>query len=337
MTAVWRHRENGTGQGSADTHSGLSGARADRADQSRIEGETPRNVVADIASRPRLHPHIVTFANEKGGVGKSTLAFHVAIALAHLGQRVVAIDLDRRQRTLERGLTYRGGTAASLGVALPSPRFSVLDQPSTAGLFQTIARLGGDADFVILDAAGADSPIFRRVVALADTLVTPVNASFLDLELLGRLNPVTGVPDAAGCFGQTVADLREERLAHEMGDIEWIVVKNRVRAAERRHLNRVDDALARLSTGLDFRVGNGLSERVAFRELFQFGLTHLDLHLIPDMVRSQASSREEIAALIADLGLRITERAPSAETHRSSARVLQRTRQDFRAALDAAL
>ncbi len=301
------------------------------------DDETPRNIIRDIASRPRLRPHIVTFANEKGGVGKSTLAFHVAVALAHAGQRVVAIDLDRRQRTLERGLAYRGGTAGNLGIPLPSPQFAVLDQPSTASLYQTINRLGGDADFAILDVAGADSPIFRRVVALADTLVTPVNASFLDLELLGRINPVTGVPESAGCFGRTVRELREEKAAHELGRIEWVVVKNRLRAAEKRHINRVDDALERLSVSNDFRVGQGLSERVAFRELFQFGLTHLDLELLPDMIRPQASSREEIATLIADLGLKVEARDRADCTARPGARVLKRTRRDFRAALQAAL
>ena len=299
--------------------------------------EAPRNIIRDIASRPRLHPHIVTFANEKGGVGKSTLAFHVAIALAHAGQRVVAIDLDRRQRTLERGLTYRCGTASNLGVALPTPQFAVLDQPSTASLFQTINRLGAKADFVILDAAGADSPIFRRVVALADTLVTPVNASFVDLELLGRLHPVSSMPGCAGCFGQTVATLREEKLAHKMGRIEWVVVKNRVRAAEKRQLARVDAALQRLSVAQDFRIAEGLSERVAFRELFQFGLTHLDLELIPEMTRAQVSSRTEISALIADLGLKVETRAKSSGPTRPGARVLRRTRQDFKAALAAAL
>lgn len=295
--------------------------------------EAASNVIADIASRPPLHPHVITFANEKGGVGKSTLAFHVAVALAHAGQRVVAIDLDRRQRTLERGLTYRGGTAGNLGIALPSPQFAVLDQPSTASMVQTINRLGGDADFAIIDAAGADSPIFRRAIALADTLVTPVNASFLDLELLGRLNPVSGVPERAGCFGHTVSALREEKLARGIGRIEWVVVKNRVRVAEKRHLHRVDEALNRLSISHDFRIGQGLSERVAFRELFQFGLTHLDLRLIPDMIRPQASSHDEIAALIADLGLQVETRDSSPGLPRTGARVLRRTREDFRAAL----
>lgn len=302
-----------------------------------IDEETPGNIIADIASRPALHPHIITFANEKGGVGKSTLAFHVAVALAHTGQKVVAIDLDRRQRTLGRGLSYRDGTANNLGVALPTPQHSVLDQPSTAVLYQTINRLGGDADFVVLDAAGADSPIFRRVVALADTLVTPVNASFLDLELLGRLNPISGVPEKPGCFGQSVSALREEKLARDLGRIEWIVVKNRVRTAEKRHINRVDEALERLSISQDFRIGQGLSERVAFRELFQFGLTHLDLDLIPGMIRPQASSRDEIAALIADLALQVEPRRYTPALGRTGPRVLKRTRQDYRAALNAAI
>ena len=302
-------------------------------DPSRLDGEVAGNIVADITARPRLHPHVITFANEKGGVGKSTLAFHVAIALAHRGQKVVAIDLDRRQRTLERGLSYREGTATNLGVALPSPVYSALDHPSTAVLYQTINRLGAHADFVILDAAGADSPIFRRAVAMAGTLVTPVNASFLDLELLGHLNPVTGVPERPGCFGQTVASLRKERLAREMERIEWIVVKNRVRTAEKRHIGRVDDALEKLSIAHDFRIGRGLTERVAFRELFQFGLTHLDLGLIPDMIRPQQSSRKEIASLLEDLDLPFDKRERASVHARPAARVLRRSRQDFRAAI----
>jgi chromosome partitioning protein len=115
------------------------------------------------------------------------------------------------------------------------------------------------------------------------------------------------------------------------------VLKNRVRAAEKRHIGRVDDALERLSISHDFRIAQGLSERVAFRELFQFGLTHLDLDLIPDMIRPQASSRDEIHALIADLGLTVEAREAVGGSTRRNARVLKRTRQDFRAALNAVL
>src|SRR5690606_4038430 len=49
----------------------------------RLRDEHPSVVLRDLQSRRRPSAHIVTFANEKGGVGKSTFAFHCAVALAH--------------------------------------------------------------------------------------------------------------------------------------------------------------------------------------------------------------------------------------------------------------
>ena len=298
------------------------------------DGEHPHVVVADIANRPKLSGHIITFANEKGGVGKSTLAFHTAIALADKGQRVVAIDLDRRQRTLQRVLSYREGTATNLGVSLPMPEHAVLDRPNAAQLWQEILRLDGRADFIVIDAAGADSPIFRRAVAMADTLITPINSSFLDLELLGRHNPVSGAVNESGCFGTLVEELREAREAAGLGRTDWTVIKNRVRHTERRQAERIDEALHKLAIRHDFRIGHGLSERVAFRELFQFGLTHLDLKHLPGMNRMKASTAAEIEALLDDLSLELHE--PRAQrAHRSEAKVLKSTTQAYGEALTA--
>lgn len=289
---MWIGRE-----GTLDSKVGSLDSRAS------IDGECEQVVVADIAQRPRLPGHVITFANEKGGVGKSTLAFHCAIALADHGQRVVAIDLDRRQRTLERVLRYRQGTATNLSVELPTPKHAVLDRPCAAQLWQEIARLDARADFVVIDAAGADSPIFRRALAMADTLVTPVNASFLDLELLGRHNPVTGSVNETGCFSELVSAIRLERESMNLGRTDWIVIKNRVRHSERKQAERIDEALHKLAICNDFRVGQGLSERVAFRELFQFGLTHLDLRHLPGLARMKASTSREIEGLLEDLAL----------------------------------
>ena len=165
-----------------------------------VDGEHPRVVVADIASRPKTSARIITVANEKGGVGKTTVAFHLAVALADTGHKVLAIDLDRRQQSLTRALTNRDGTAKRLGVCLPLPRHLLLQQPSGAQSCQEVARARWDCDYVVIDAAGHDSPIARRAIALADLLVSPVNSSFVDLDLLGRFHPVTNKLLGAGCF-----------------------------------------------------------------------------------------------------------------------------------------
>ena len=148
-------------------------------------------VIADIMGRPRPDARVIVVANEKGGVGKSTVAFHLCIALADAGLKVAAIDLDRRQQTLSRVLQSRDGTARRLGVALPIPRQISLQMPSGAMLCQEISRIGWDANVIVIDAAGYDSPIARRAIALADTLVTPVSPSFIDLDVLGHFHPVT--------------------------------------------------------------------------------------------------------------------------------------------------
>jgi len=273
---------------------------ASRRDTS-VDGEHPHNVIADIAARPRGQARIITVANEKGGVGKSTVAFHLAVALADTGHKVLAIDLDRRQQTLTRTLTARGGTAKRLGVRLPLPRHLLLQQQSGAQLCQEIARAGWDCDYVVIDAAGHDSPIARRAIALADLLVSPVNSSFADLDLLGRFHPVSNKLLGPGCFGATVTELRQARAAAGLPTLDWLVLQNRKRRETSKNQNRVDAALRRLAPQLDFRLGAGLFERVAYRELFLLGLTHIDLRRIPELARTKAVATGEVLTLLDDL------------------------------------
>ncbi|MCB2088761.1 MAG: division plane positioning ATPase MipZ [Sphingomonadaceae bacterium] len=262
------------------------------------DGEHPSVVLRDVASRPRPDAHIITFANEKGGVGKSTLAFHTAIALADAGQKVAIIDLDRRQRSLDNALTNREGTARNLKVRLPTPAHCVLEKPNGAQLSQEMARIGQGCNFILIDAPGHDSPVFRRAIAMADTLVTPVNSSFVDLEMLGRHDPVTMRLRAPGQFGAMVEQLRAERERMGRGTIDWIVARNRVRNCEARNSTRIDRALAGLAERFDFRLADGLSERVAYRELFLFGLTHLDIHRIPRLAHKQYRVGNEVQRLM---------------------------------------
>ena len=268
-----------------------------------VDGEHPRVVVADIAGRPRPPARIITVANEKGGVGKSTVAFHLAVALADTGHKVLALDLDRRQQSLTRAFTNRGGTAKRLGVRLPLPRHLLLQNQTGAGLCQELARVGWDCDFVVIDAAGHDSPIARRAIALADLLVSPVNSSFVDLDLLGRFHAVNNKLLGPGCFATMVAELRLARAELGMPTLDWLVLQNRKRHEISKNQNRVDAALRQLAPWLDFRLGSGLFERVAYRELFLLGLTHLDLRRIPELPRTKVAAATEVMALLDDLDL----------------------------------
>lgn len=260
-------------------------------------------IVRELASRPKPDAHVVVFANEKGGVGKSTLAFHCCVALASAGRKVLAVDLDRRQRSLDTVLLNRDATARALQVDIPRPRHIVLQRQSGAMLHQEIMREGHDCDFVIVDAAGHDSTIARHAMAMADTLITPVNNSSMDLALLGRFDALSGKLKEPGCFAALVDDLRREKERYGMGMPDWIVLRNRVRDCEVRQKDRSETLLDQLAPALGFRLGRGFGERVAYRELFTFGLTHLDLRYFPKLARIDTPAANELHRMMDDLDL----------------------------------
>jgi len=304
----------------------------DEADRPR--DEHPAVVLRDLEGRRRAQAQVIVFANEKGGVGKSTLAFHCAVALAHGGARVLAIDCDRRQQTLNRLFEARGGTARTLKTALPTPRHLVLDRQSGPLLMQEMERLGGDCDFVLIDLAGYDSPTARRAIALADTVVTPVNCSPADLDALGSINPVSGRFRHAAPFTDVVTALRDERLTRGGAAFDWVVVKNRVRHCEHRLLAMVNRNLGTMAERLGFRALAGLTERVGYRDLLPFGLTQLDLRLIPDLAAPRAANLRELRELIEGLHLRMP--CPAARPARSAkpeAPVLAHAAENYRRAL----
>jgi chromosome partitioning protein len=190
---------------------------------------------------------------------------------------------------------------------------------------QEIARIGSHCSHIIIDVAGGDSPIARRAIAMADTLVTPINSSFADLDLLGQFDPTSMALRRLGHFALVVSALRDSREARGMPLSDWIVMPNRTRRTGSNNDVRLAEALKYLSVKLGFRVGQGLGERVAYRELFLFGLTHLDLKLIPKLARIKANAREEIEQLIADLRLPIhsaSDRRPITRIARASAQTL---------------
>ncbi len=264
------------------------------------------------------HPHRIVFANEKGGTGKSTTAVHVAIALAYQGASVAAIDLDPRQRTLHRYLENRAETVKRRGVELPGARFAVFAGSTVGELDALTAELGRGMDFVVFDTPGRDDEFARHAATAADTLVTPLNDSFVDFDLIGQVDAETFKVRRLSFYAELIWEARkrramttiEERQRTGLGrEMDWVVVRNRVQHVEARNQKRIDQALTELSRRVGFRIANGLSERVIFRELFPSGLTLLDKGQLGELGTSHLVARQELRALVAGLNLPVPSRA----------------------------
>lgn len=243
--------------------------------------------------------HVIVFANEKGGTGKSTTAVHVAIALAVRGARVACLDLDHRQRTMGRYLDNRTESVRRLGSGLAIPRYRTAHEDFE----QAYEDMLHDADFLVIDTPGRDDPFARAAAARADTLVTPMNDSFVDFDLIGQVHPETFKVTRPSFYSELIWDARKARAKADGSTIDWVVLRNRLQHIEARNMRRVSDALDQLSKRVGFRVIPGLGERVIYRELFPSGLTMLDAKEFGAMGLGHVAARQELREMMAGLSL----------------------------------
>jgi chromosome partitioning protein len=246
-------------------------------------------------------PHFIVFANEKGGTGKSTTAVHTAVALAASGHRVGALDLDSRQRTTTRYLENRDATMRRLDTTLPQARYEVLEEGSS--LDEAIERLAAGADVIVIDTPGRDDPVARAAILKADTLVTPMNDSFVDLDLIGQVHPENFKVTKPSFYAELIWNSRTQRAKVTGKSVDWVVLRNRLQHIESHNLRRVGAALDELAKRVGFRVIPGLGERVIYRELFPKGLTLLDLPHLGDIGIGHIAARQELREMIAGLDI----------------------------------
>ncbi|MGR4866359.1 division plane-positioning ATPase MipZ [Caulobacter sp. LARHSG274] len=261
---------------------------------------------------------VIVVGNEKGGAGKSTIAVHLATALLYGGAKVALLDLDLRQCSSMRFFENRQAWVAANGVTLPMPiqqRLSDDDIALAAGpeadqvvKFEAAFTAAREAaDFVLIDTPGGDTAISRQAHGLADLIVTPMNDSFVDFDMLGHVDPVTMDLQKPSLYSLTVWEARKARaLSGQRQALDWVVLRNRLATTEARNRKRVEDRLTALSKRVGFRMGPGLRDRVIYRELFPFGLTIADLstQVRPVPVSLQhLAARQELRALMHSLGL----------------------------------
>ncbi|HEY4114379.1 MAG TPA: division plane positioning ATPase MipZ [Rhizomicrobium sp.] len=251
--------------------------------------------------------HIIVFGNEKGGSGKTTAAIHVAVALAREGRRVGVLDLDVRQKSLSRHLENRSEWSKRSSANLPMPEVLVQEQaPDADAVASVLASTAPRFDFLVIDTPGADTPLSRAAHAAADTLVTPLNDSFLDFDLLARIDPANFEIKGPSVYSDLVWECRKRRLMARKPALDWVVMRNRISSTEARNKKRMTGAVSSLSSRIGFRVIPGFGDRVIFRELFPMGLTMLDLPqpgLGISMSMSHLAARQEVRELVRALKL----------------------------------
>ena len=260
--------------------------------------------------------HIIVLGNEKGGSGKSTTGMHVATALVRMGHVVGGLDLDLRQRSFARYIENRHAAIAAHAMDVSAPELMELPEidPTClpAGengldkrLAAAVAALETRCDFIVIDCPGSHTRLSQVAHSLADTLITPMNDSFVDFDLLGRIAADGATIKGPSVYSEMVWHARQLRAQAGLKPMDWIVLRNRLGAQEMHNKRKVGRALETLSERIGFRVAPGFSERVIFRELFPTGMTLLDLRElgVDRMNISNLAARNELRDLMRALNL----------------------------------
>lgn len=256
-------------------------------------------------------PYVVVLGNEKGGTGKSTAAMHVITSLLRQGYKVGSIDVDARQGTLSRYVENRRlRSDANPAEHLPMPEHypvfrsekPIVEEAQAEDEINLKAAMEklADSDYIVIDTPGSDMYLSRLAHSHADTLITPLNDSFIDLDMLARLNPETLEIVRPSTYSEMVWEQKKQRaIRGDRRAIDWIVLRNRLTAVNSRNKEEMRKALESLSKRIGFRLVAGFGERVIFRELFLNGITLLDLRESRvAMSLSHIAARQELNQLL---------------------------------------
>jgi chromosome partitioning protein len=270
-------------------------------------------MLVEASARPAVSAYVIVVGNEKGGTGKSTLAMHLTVALLNAGQRVGTIDLDSRQKSLTHYVQNRYLWAKRCGDRLRSPAHICVSSGSArlvdeneaiefTRFADAIAALERGYDFVVIDTPGADNHLTRLAHSMADTLITPLNDSYVDFDVLGSVDPASYAVTGVSHYAQMVREARMQRRTVDGARMDWVVMRNRLSLSDSGNKERISKGLTELAARIGFRIAEGLAERVVYREFFPRGLTALD-DLDEDLLgcspsASHVAARQEVAKLM---------------------------------------
>ncbi|MDR1391258.1 MAG: division plane positioning ATPase MipZ [Holosporales bacterium] len=268
---------------------------------------------------------IIVFGNQKGGTGKSTLAMHLVVNLLQTGNKIATIDVDARQGTFTRYIENREKTKKENPVVLTPVHAALFESEADSVLEQRKEDLANFSalinslqlyDYIVVDTPGNDNYLSRVAHSFADVIITPMNESFIDLDLLVRISDTTEGQLKPSSYAEMVWNQKKEKAIRDKGMIDWIVLVNRMSSAASKNRYELDKVLSALSKRIGFRLAKGFKERVIFRELFLSGLTLLDRNVSSAQISlSHIAARQELNDLIR--ALNIYAKAPGASSSAS--------------------
>lgn len=263
-------------------------------------------------------PKIFVIGNEKGGAGKTTCSMHLIIGLLDKGYKIASIDTDSRQHSLTTYINNRKAynqknPESKVDMPLHFHLKEVIndsvqekEKQEKIQFDQVFNMAKNHADFIVIDTPGSHTNLSRIAHSHADTVVTPINDSFIDLDVMAKINSETLDTSSPSIYSQMLWEQKMERASRDRGSIDWVVVRNRLGSLDAQNKRNVEQALKKLSKRISFKVAPGFSERVIFRELFPHGLTLLDLkkaNFTKSFSMSHVASRQELRTFLDSLGV----------------------------------
>lgn len=263
------------------------------------------------------NPYVIVTGNEKGGVGKTTISMHLITSLLYEGFNVSSIDIDSRQRSLSNYLENREKIITERKLTIPMPSHSVVNKSKLDSLLageadentrftEALKEARGKSDVIVIDAPGNDTFLSRLAHSYADTIITPINDSFIDLNLLAKVEDGTFRMDRHGLYSEVVWQAKMQRAQRSGGEVDWVILRNRLSHIDAHNKRNMLIALENFSSRSGARLAEGLSERVIYKELFLKGLTLLDvMGDIGDisLTMSHVAARQELRKFMDFLGL----------------------------------
>lgn len=262
-------------------------------------------------------PYIIVVGNEKGGAGKTTLSMHLICGLLDKGLSVSSMDTDCRQHSLTRYLQNRENYKNSHNEpAIQMPKHFLLNLSSKESIkeredeerenFESLLESAKEgADIVVIDTPGSHTFLSNLAHSYADIVVTPINDSFIDLDVMAKVDE-NGKVVSPSIYSQTIWEQKMERAKRDGKSIEWFVTRNRLSSLDAKNKRNVCASLEELSKRIGFRIIEGFNERVIFKELFLQGLTLLDLKKInynKPFSMSHVAARQELRNFLEAIGI----------------------------------